>query len=200
MIDIVLATRNAHKVMEVQRILDAICDDLNVLDLSAWPDAPEVVEDAPTFAGNALLKARAIAAHTGLPCMADDSGICVDALNGMPGIFSARWSGAHGRDSQNLQLLLDQLTDVPDSRRGAQFVCAVALATPAGDERVVEGVVEVGAVHPDGGDRAVQFDIEGGKHGLLLTSGRCRTWCLRPAHSSRPTVPDRARGGYRPGR
>ena len=142
MIDIVLATRNAHKVMEVQRILDAICDDLKVLDLSAWPDAPEVVEDAATFAGNALLKARAIAAHTGLPCMADDSGICVDALNGMPGIFSARWSGAHGRDSQNLQLLLDQLTDVPDSRRGAQFVCAVALATPSGDERVVEGVVD----------------------------------------------------------
>jgi XTP/dITP diphosphohydrolase len=142
MIEIVLATRNAHKVMEVQRILDAICDDITVVDLSAWPDAPEVVEDAPTFAGNALLKARALAAHTGKPTMADDSGICVDALNGMPGIFSARWSGSHGNDAQNLQLLLDQLQDVPDSRRSAQFACAVALATPEGDERVVEGVVD----------------------------------------------------------
>lgn len=142
MIEIVLATRNAHKVTEVQRIIDAICTDIKVLDLTAWPDAPDVIEDAATFAGNALLKARALAAHTGMPTMADDSGICVDALNGMPGIFSARWSGTHGNDAQNLQLLLDQMSDVPDTRRGAQFTCAVALATPVGDERVVEGVVD----------------------------------------------------------
>ena len=158
MIEIVLATRNAHKVAEVQRIVDSICSDITVLDLSAWPDAPEVVEDAPTFAGNALLKARALAAHTGKPTMADDSGICVDALNGMPGIFSARWSGTHGNDAQNLQLLLDQMSDVPDSRRGAQFTCAVALATPDGDERVVEGVVDGEIVRAPRGHDGFGYD------------------------------------------
>jgi XTP/dITP diphosphohydrolase len=141
-ITVVLATRNAHKITEVQRIVDTICDDITIVDLGQWPDAPAVVEDAATFAGNALLKARAIAAHTGLPAIADDSGICVDALNGMPGIFSARWAGAHGGDAANLQLLLNQISDVPDSRRSAQFVCAFALVTPTGEERVVEGVVE----------------------------------------------------------
>ncbi|MEY4323691.1 MAG: hypothetical protein RL410_1472 [Actinomycetota bacterium] len=141
-IEVVLATRNAHKVAEVQRIVDLICDDITVLDLSAWPDAPEVIEDAATFAGNALLKARAISAHTGKPAIADDSGLCVDALNGMPGIFSARWSGAHGQDKQNVSLLLDQLNEVPDARRQAHFIAALVLSTPDGIERVVEGVVE----------------------------------------------------------
>lgn len=142
MIEVVLATRNSHKVLEVQRILDATCKDINVVDLTAWPDAPNVVEDGATFAANALLKARTLSAHTGQTVIADDSGICVDALNGMPGIFSARWAGAHGDDKKNLQLLLDQLVDVPDTRRGAQFVCAVAVVTPDGLERVVEGVVD----------------------------------------------------------
>lgn len=152
-LDIVLATQNAHKVEEVQRIISSLCRGVTIHSLANWPDAPNVVEDGATFASNALLKARAIAKHTGMPTMADDSGICVDALNGMPGIFSARWSGAHGRDKENLQLLLDQLSDVPDSRRGAQFVCAVALVTPQGDERVVEGVVEGEVVrHPRGVD------------------------------------------------
>jgi XTP/dITP diphosphohydrolase len=141
-VDVVLATRNAHKIMEVKRIISSICDDINILDLNDWPEAPEVVEDAPTFAANALLKARAIATYTGLPAIADDSGICVDALNGMPGIFSARWAGSHGNDKANLDLLLDQLHDVPDSRRSGHFICAFVIATPDGDERVVEGVME----------------------------------------------------------
>jgi len=141
-IQVVLATRNAHKIEEVKRIVAAVCSDIEILDLNAWPNAPEVVEDASTFSGNALLKARAIAAHTNLPTIADDSGICVDALNGMPGILSARWAGSHGNDKANLQLVLDQVSDVPASRRGANFTCAVAFVTPDGDERVVEGIVE----------------------------------------------------------
>ena len=142
MIEVVLATRNAHKVIEVQRIVDATCKDITVIDLSSFKNAPDVIEDGSTFAANALLKARTLAAHTGKTVIADDSGICVDALNGMPGIFSARWAGAHGDDKKNLQLLLDQTVDVPDTRRGAQFVCAFAVVTPEGVERVVEGVVD----------------------------------------------------------
>lgn len=142
MIEVVLATRNSHKVIEVQRILGSTCKDITVVDLSTWKDAPEVIEDGATFAANALLKARALSAHTGQTVIADDSGICVDALNSMPGIFSARWAGSHGDDKKNLQLLLDQLKDVPESRRGAQFVCAFAVVTPDGVERVVEGVVD----------------------------------------------------------
>ncbi len=142
MIEVVLATRNAHKVIEVQRIVDATCKDITVIDLSSFENVPDVIEDGSTFAANALLKARTLAAHTGKTVIADDSGICVDALNGMPGIFSARWAGAHGDDKKNLQLLLDQTVDVPDTRRGAQFVCAFAVVTPEGVERVVEGVVD----------------------------------------------------------
>ena len=141
-IRVVLATGNAHKVGEVQRILGAVSADIEVLALSAWPDAPTPIEDGLTFAENALIKARSAAAHTGLPAIADDSGICVDALNGMPGIYSARWGGEHGRDVENLLLLLAQVRDVPAERRGASFVCAAALATPEGVERVVEGTVD----------------------------------------------------------
>ena len=107
--------------------------------LEEYPDAPDVPETELTFEGNALLKARAIAAHTGLPAVADDSGLCVDALNGMPGIFSARWSGRHGDDEANLDLVLGQLSDVAAEHRGARFVCVAAIAWPSGDEHAVEG-------------------------------------------------------------
>ena len=139
-IRVVLATGNAHKVGEVQRILAAAQADIEVVALPA--DAPTPIEDGETFAENALIKARSAAAHTGLPAMADDSGICVEALNGMPGIFSARWSGAHGNDVENLMLLLAQMREVPEGRRGASFVCAAAVVSPSGAERVVEGTVE----------------------------------------------------------
>lgn len=137
-----LATRNAKKLDELQRILDAEGLPIEIVSLAAFPDAPEVAETESTFAGNALLKARAIAQATGLPAVADDSGLCVDALNGMPGVLSARWAGGHGDDDANLDLVLGQISDVPDRRRTASFQCAAAVALPDGTERVVEGSVE----------------------------------------------------------
>ncbi|PWJ54896.1 XTP/dITP diphosphohydrolase [Quadrisphaera granulorum] len=141
---VVLATRNAHKVGELRAILaphlpdDVVVEFLAVGDPSL-PDVPEVAETEVTFAGNALLKARAVAAATGLLAIADDSGIAVDVLGGAPGIFSARWSGRHGDDAANLALLLAQVADVPDEHRGAAFVCAAALVTPDGHEHVELG-------------------------------------------------------------
>jgi XTP/dITP diphosphohydrolase len=138
---LVLATANPHKVTELSRILEAGHVDVRLASLTDFPGAPDVPETGATFAENALLKAHAIAQFTGLPAVADDSGLCVDALNGMPGVLSARWSGRHGDDGANLQLVLAQLADVTDDRRGAQFVCAAALALPGGREHVSEGVV-----------------------------------------------------------
>jgi XTP/dITP diphosphohydrolase len=135
---IVLATHNAHKVEEFGAIVAATRPDLEVVGY----DGPEPVEDGVTFAENALLKARAAAAHTGLPALADDSGICVDALGGAPGAFSAYWAG-HAKDAAaNLALLLDQLADIRDPRRTAQFVSTIALVVPrdGGAEHVVKGV------------------------------------------------------------
>jgi XTP/dITP diphosphohydrolase len=136
---IVLATRNPGKIAELRRILADADADVALVGTEAFADLPDVAETGTSFAANALLKARAVAEHTGLPAIADDSGLCVDALNGMPGIFSARWAGGHGNDEQNLDLLLGQLSDVPDERRGARFVCAAAVALPGGGERIVEG-------------------------------------------------------------
>jgi len=136
---IVLATRNDHKVVEMSRILaDAGCD-VELVGLSKFPEAPEPAETGTTFSENALIKARSAALATGLPAIADDSGICVDALHGMPGVLSARWSGRHGDDVANVMLLLGQLSDVPDYRRGAEFVCAIAFVE---DDR--EHIVEAG--------------------------------------------------------
>src|ERR1700734_4202120 len=129
---LIVATRNPDKLVELRRILDAGRVPVDVGDLGEFPDLPEVAETGLTFSENALLKARAIAAFTGLPAVSDDSGLCADALNGMPGVLSARWSGRHGDDEANLRLLLAQLADVPDERRGAQFTCAAALVLPGG--------------------------------------------------------------------
>lgn len=128
---ILLATRNAKKLVELRRITEAAgLSGVEIVGLADVPEFPEAPETGATFAANALAKARDAAAATGLPAIADDSGIAVDALNGMPGIFSARWSGRHGDDAANLALLLGQTADVPDERRGAAFVCAAALVTP----------------------------------------------------------------------
>jgi len=136
---VVLATRNGHKVAELRRILADAGLAAEVIDLDDVPDVPDVAETGTTFADNALLKAHAVAQATGLAALADDSGLCVDVLGGAPGVFSARWSGRHGDDAANLDLLLAQIGDVPDERRGAHFACAAALALPDGTERVVEG-------------------------------------------------------------
>jgi XTP/dITP diphosphohydrolase len=134
---ILLASRNAKKLGELRRITYALgLDVLGLDDVAPFPDAPET---GATFEENALAKARDAVAATGLVCLADDSGIAVDALNGMPGVLSARWSGKHGDDQANLDLLLGQMTDVPDERRGAAFVCTIALALPSGAETVVRG-------------------------------------------------------------
>jgi XTP/dITP diphosphohydrolase len=133
---VVLATHNPHKVEEFQGIVAATRPDLEVI---AY-DGPEPVEDGVTFAENALIKARAATAHTALPALADDSGICVDVLGGSPGVFSAYWAG-HAKDAAaNLSLLLDQLSDIADPHRAAHFTSVIALVTPGGEERVVEGI------------------------------------------------------------
>ncbi|ARQ70462.1 RdgB/HAM1 family non-canonical purine NTP pyrophosphatase [Streptomyces marincola] len=136
---LVLATRNAHKVTELRAILAAAGVDVPLVGADAFPEVPDVKETGVTFAENALLKAHALARATGLPAVADDSGLCVDVLGGAPGIFSARWAGRHGDDAANLDLLLAQLADVPAPHRGAYFACAAALALPDGTERVTEG-------------------------------------------------------------
>jgi XTP/dITP diphosphohydrolase len=137
---VILATRNPGKVAELRRILASY--DVALAGLDDYPEVPEVPETGETFVANALLKAHAVAQATGLLAVADDSGLAVDALNQMPGVLSARWAGRHGDDAANLDLVLAQLTDTPDERRGAAFVCAAAAATPDGRELVVEGRIE----------------------------------------------------------
>jgi XTP/dITP diphosphohydrolase len=137
---LLVASRNAKKLAELNRILAAEhVAGITVLGLAGVPDFPEAPETGATFESNAVAKARDAVAATGLPTIADDSGIAVDALNGMPGVLSARWAGGHGDDQANLDLVLAQLRDVPDERRGAAFVCAAALVTPNGTETVVRG-------------------------------------------------------------
>jgi XTP/dITP diphosphohydrolase len=155
---LVLATANQHKLAELTRILAAGRVDVALANLAEFPGAPDVAETGATFADNALLKARAIAEFTGLPAVADDSGLRVDALNGMPGVLSARWSGQHGDDEANLQLLLAQLADVPDERRGAQFVCAAALVLPGGREHVSEGVLRGRLIREPRGQNGFGYD------------------------------------------
>jgi XTP/dITP diphosphohydrolase len=138
---LVLATANQHKLAELTRILAAARVGADLAGLGEFPGAPEVAETGATFAENALLKAGAMARFTGLPAVADDSGLCVDALNGMPGVLSARWTGRHGDDAGNLRLVLAQVADVPEERRGAHFTCAAALVLPSGKEHVSEGSV-----------------------------------------------------------
>ncbi|MFJ8814112.1 RdgB/HAM1 family non-canonical purine NTP pyrophosphatase [Amycolatopsis thermoflava] len=137
---VLLATRNAKKLGELRRILAAEgVQGLEVVGLADVPEFPEAPETGATFEENAVAKARDAVAATGLPAIADDSGLTVDALNGMPGVLSARWAGRHGDDQANLDLVLAQLTDTPDERRGAAFVCAAALVLPGGEETVVRG-------------------------------------------------------------
>ncbi|SMD24333.1 RdgB/HAM1 family non-canonical purine NTP pyrophosphatase [Kibdelosporangium aridum] len=138
---LLLATRNAKKLVEMRRILESAgISGIEVISLNDVPEYPEAPETGATFEENAHAKAVDAVKATGLPAVADDSGLEVDALNGMPGVLSARWAGSHGNDDANLNLVLNQLGDVPDERRGAAFVCAVALVVPGQEDVVVRGV------------------------------------------------------------
>jgi XTP/dITP diphosphohydrolase len=141
MTQVFLASRNAKKLAEMQRILAEHVPDVTVLGLDDVAPYDEPAETEPTFEGNALIKARVAVEATGLLSLADDSGLCVDALNGMPGVLSARWAGTAKDDRANNELLLEQLADVPDERRGAHFTCAVAFAYPVGAGGIAEHVV-----------------------------------------------------------
>jgi XTP/dITP diphosphohydrolase len=152
---LVLATANQGKVNELRRILAGAAE---LVGLDAFPGYPDVAETGATFEENALIKARAAAARTGLAAVADDSGLAVDALNGMPGVLSARWSGRHGDDAANLELVLAQLAEVPDERRGAAFVCAAALFTPDGTEQVVRGEVRGRLIRAPRGSGGFGYD------------------------------------------
>ena len=165
---VVLASRNAYKIEEMSRILDGAGLHVEVLGLDAFGEVPDVPETEPTFGGNALLKARAVCLATGHPAVSDDSGLCVDALNGMPGVLSARWSGG-GDDVANLELVLAQLADTPDDRLGAQFRCAVALVLPDGREAVVDGEMRGHLVRAPRGTNGFGYDP------IFVPDGETRT-------------------------
>ncbi len=176
---LLLATRNAHKLDELSRILQPRLS-VQVLGLDQVPAFDEVPETGATFADNALLKARAAAEHTGLLSVADDSGLAVEALNGMPGVLSARWAGPAAvgpdgaklpdADTANLNLLLAQLADTPDDRLGAAFYCAVALVSPEGVETVHEGVMAGQLIRQPRGANGFGYDPIFVPKGYQLTS------------------------------
>jgi XTP/dITP diphosphohydrolase len=143
---IVLATRNLGKVAEFERMLEAENLEIQVLGLRDYPDMPDVEETGTTFAENAFLKASQIAQFTGLPALADDSGLCVDALGGSPGIFSARWAGSHGDDEANLEKVLRQMRELDNPPRAAHFTCAVALVIPATTSSEIRVVSKEGRI------------------------------------------------------
>jgi XTP/dITP diphosphohydrolase len=167
---LLLATRNAGKLAELQRLLEAAVPGVEVVGLRDVDDYPEAPETGATFAENALLKAHEAVRYTGLPAVADDSGLTVDALNGMPGIFSARWSGRHGDDEANTALLLAQLTDVPDERRGAAFVCAAAFVTADRTEHVLEREWRGTVIREKRGTNGFGYDPVFVPQGLEVTS------------------------------
>jgi XTP/dITP diphosphohydrolase len=156
-VKVLLATRNKKKLTELRRILGE-SSGVELVGLGDVPQYPETAETELTFEGNALLKARDGMKHSGLTCIADDSGLAVDALNGMPGVFSARWSGRHGDDRANLELLLGQLGDVPDGLRGAAFVCAAAVVRADGSQLVVRGELRGRLIRQPVGDNGFGYD------------------------------------------
>ncbi|MET8834328.1 RdgB/HAM1 family non-canonical purine NTP pyrophosphatase [Micromonospora sp. NPDC004540] len=168
---VLLATRNRKKLVELQRILDGAlgAHRIALLGLDDVEEYPELPESGLTFGENALIKAREGCRRTGLPTIADDSGLAVDALNGMPGVFSARWAGSHGDDHANLQLVLDQIADLPDEHRGAAFVCTVALVLPSGKEHLVDGRQSGRLLRTPRGDGGFGYDP------IFLGDGQERT-------------------------
>ncbi|MET8230320.1 RdgB/HAM1 family non-canonical purine NTP pyrophosphatase [Micromonospora sp. NPDC005298] len=168
---VLLATRNQKKLVELQRILDSALGAHRValIGLDDVEEYPELPESGLTFGENALIKAREGCRRTGLPTVADDSGLAVDALNGMPGVLSARWAGRHGDDRANLELVLDQIADLPDDQRSASFVCTVALVLPGGKEHLVDGRQAGRLLRAPRGDGGFGYDP------IFLGDGQDRT-------------------------
>jgi len=160
---VVLATKNLGKIAEFERMLAADHQSIAVLGLRDFPDMPDVEETGSTFAENALLKAEQISEYTGLPALADDSGLCVDALDGAPGIYSARWAGEHGNDEANLSKVLRELAEIADPARGAHFTCAVALVVPQPAHQPSTVVIKEGhmyghLIHEPRGEHGFGYD------------------------------------------
>ncbi len=170
---LVLATRNQGKITEFRRILDALAPGaIELIGVDQFPDLVDVDETGSTFEENSLLKARYTCQATGLPAIADDSGLCVDALNGDPGIFSARWAGTHGNDQANLEKVLDQLKAVPDEKRTARFMCVASLVLPDGREQVAEGRFEGHILHAPVGENGFGYDPIFQPLGLSISSAQ----------------------------
>ena len=170
---LVLATRNQGKITEFRRILDALAPGaIELIGVDQFPDLVDVDETGSTFEENSLLKARYTCQATGLPAIADDSGLCIDALNGAPGIFSARWAGEHGNDQANLEKVLEQLKDVPDEKRTAHFMCVASLVLPDGRQEVAEGRFEGHILHAPVGENGFGYDPIFQPLGLSISSAQ----------------------------
>jgi len=170
---LLLATRNQGKIVEFRRILDAIAPGaIELVGLDQFPELHDVDETGSTFEENALLKAREMSEATGLPAIADDSGLCIDALNGDPGIFSARWAGGHGDDKANIEKVLGQLIDVPDEKRTAYFICVAALYLPNGQIHCEEGRFLGSILHSPVGENGFGYDPIFQPEGLSISSAQ----------------------------
>lgn len=168
---LVIATRNPGKILEFRRILDAISSGaIELIGIDQFPHLVDVEETGTSFEENALLKARYTAKMTGLPSISDDSGLCVDALGGAPGIFSARWAGTHGDDLANVKKVLDELRDVPDVKRGAHFICVAALVMPDGREQLAEGRFEGKILRAPVGNSGFGYDPIFAPLGMSISS------------------------------
>ena len=172
-VTLVLATRNQGKIREFRRILDAISRGaINLIGLEEFPHTTDVDETGTTFKENALLKARSVCAETGLPAIADDSGLCVDALDGAPGIYSARYAGVHGDDEGNNAKLLRDLANISEDKRSAHFTCAAALVLPDGREHVTEEIFEGSILFAPIGDHGFGYDPLFRPQGLSISSAQ----------------------------
>jgi XTP/dITP diphosphohydrolase len=170
---LVLATRNQGKITEFRRIIDELAPgQIELIGVDQFPDLVDVDETGSTFEENSLLKSRYTCAATGLPAIADDSGLCVDFLNGDPGIFSARWAGNHGNDQANIEKLLEQLKDVPDNKRTAHFTCIASLVMPDGREQIAEGRFEGHILHAPVGENGFGYDPIFQPLGLSISSAQ----------------------------
>jgi XTP/dITP diphosphohydrolase len=170
---LVLATRNQGKITEFRRILDDLAPgQIELIGVDQFPDLVDVDETGSSFEENSLLKARYTSQATGLPAIADDSGLCVDALNGDPGIFSARWAGVHGDDQANLEKVLDQLKDVPDNLRSAHFMCVASLVLPDGRQQTAQGRFEGQILRAPIGTNGFGYDPIFQPQGLSISSAQ----------------------------